>query len=144
MNGPYDRPQGDRQQADPFPDEEVSAPEAVPFDGTVLQYAAALGSVGAGSLGPLLGRAQAHLDAHLDAYRREFECVEEDEARSVFFVPRDHWEAVGDDLGFEERETKAVQRTHEQQLLRIGSETDRRAEFDTALEIRSAVVVGHD
>jgi hypothetical protein len=62
----------------------------------------------------------------------------------VFLVPRDHWGAVGERLGLAARERDAVRRAHEEQLRRVGSETGRRDEFEAALEIRSAVVIGVD
>ena len=57
-------------------------------------------------------------------------------------MPTDHWVSVGETLGLPEREIDAVRRAHAQQLKRIGSKTDRREEFETALEIREAVVIG--
>ncbi|MFB6130229.1 MAG: hypothetical protein ABEJ28_05350 [Salinigranum sp.] len=116
----------------------------VPFDGTVLQIAAAKASVGPGRLPALLAAVQTALEPDLGEYRRRYECVHEDESRIVFLVPADHWSGVGDRIGLTGREADAVRRTHAQQLLRVGSELDRREEFDTALEIREAVVIGTD
>jgi len=56
-------------------------------------------------------------------------------------VPEGHWAEVCSDLGLPEREVDAVRRAHAQQLRRVGSKTDRREEFETALEIREAVVI---
>jgi len=121
---------------------DVSGPEDSPVDGQVFMLAAAKASVGPGRLSELLTGVQRDLDDRLDTYRREFERVVDGEDREVFLVPMDHWETVGDRLGFGRRETEAVARTHAEQLRRIGSEADRREEFETALEIREAVVVG--
>lgn len=115
-----------------------------PIDSDVLIHAGALGSVGTGRLPKLLTRAQAYLADDLDFYRREYECVHEDDERAVFLVPEDHWEQLQDPVPLGPRAADAVRRAHEQQLRRIGTGTDRREEFETALEIRSAVVIGLD
>lgn len=117
-------------------------PADLPLDGTVVQYAAALASIGPAAYPTLLATVQAHLDADRARYEREFECVHRDEARAVFLVPSDHWETVGEALSLSAREAKAVRRAHERQLTRLGGRTDRGAEFESALDIRSAVVVG--
>ncbi|WP_345780663.1 hypothetical protein [Haloplanus pelagicus] len=115
-----------------------------PIDGQVFMLTAAKASVGPGRLSDLLASVQVDLGDGLGTYRREFERVADgdDDGREVFLVPTDHWETVGDRLGFDRRETEAVARAHAEQLRRIGSETDRRDEFETALEIRDAVVIG--
>jgi len=64
------------------------------------------------------------------------------DGREAFLVDGDHWERVGAELGLGERERDAVRRAHAAQLERLGSETDRREEFETALEIREAAVIG--
>ncbi|AZH27133.1 hypothetical protein [Haloplanus aerogenes] len=104
--------------------------------------ASAKASVDPGTLSDLLSRVQAHLADRVDTYRREFERVAESDEREVFLVPTGHWETIGDRLDLTDRERKAVARTHAEQLRRIGSDTDRDEEFETALEIREAVVVG--
>lgn len=119
-------------------------PIVPPIDSQVLVHASAFGSVGTGRLPKLLTRAQAHLADELEAYRRGFECVHEDDDRVAFVVPEDHWEGLQDEVPLGRRAADAVRRAHEQQLRRIGSETGRREEFETALEIRSAVIVGLD
>lgn len=112
------------------------------IEGQVLLLAGAKASVAADRLPGLVADADAHLVAHRDDYRREFERVHEDGTRAVFLAPADHWDAVGEALGFGERETDALRRVHAEQLLRLGRRTDRREEFETALEIRDAVVLG--
>jgi hypothetical protein len=57
-------------------------------------------------------------------------------------VPTDHWADLGDAIGLSRREADAVRRAHEEQLLHCGSNENRRDEFEAALEIREAVVVG--
>nr|WP_251344370.1 hypothetical protein [Haloplanus sp. GDY1] len=104
--------------------------------------ASAKASVGPGRLSDLLETVQADLRGRLDTYRREFERVADGDGREVFLVPTDHWEDVGDRLGLDRRGIDAVARTHAEQLRRIGSDTGRREEFETALEIREAVVIG--
>jgi hypothetical protein len=118
--------------------------DSVPFDGTVLQQAAALGSVGPNRLPELLGRVDVSLRGKREAISRQFERVHSDESRELFLVPDDYWAELGAELGLAEREWQAVRRGHESQLLRVGSQLDRREEFESALEIRSAVVVGRD
>lgn len=128
----------------PGGDSDDPAESGFPFDGTVIQYAAALASVPGNQLPELLSTVQSHLVAEEATYRRRFECVHRDEERTVYLVPDDHWDAVGDALSLSDRERKAVKRTHERQLTRIGSETGRKAEFETGLDIRSAVVIGRN
>jgi hypothetical protein len=117
-------------------------PRDLPLDGTVIQYAAALASVGPRAFPTLLTTVQAHLDGERARYERAFECVHRDDARAVYLVPPDHWSEVGEALSLAEREVKAVRRAHERQLERLGRKTDRNEEFENALDIRSAVVVG--
>lgn len=113
-----------------------------PIDGQALLLAGAKASVPPSRLPALVDRAQAALGPERSAYRRRYELVDEDEERSVFLVPDGHWETVGDRVGFDRRERDAVRRAHAEHLRRLGSRTNRRDEFETALEIREAVVVG--
>lgn len=117
-------------------------PADVPIDGTVILLAGAKASVSLDRLPKLLAAVQADLSTRRDDYDREYECVVDDPDRAVYLVDDGHWSAVGDRLGFNRRETDAVCRTHEEQLLRLGRTLDRREEFETALEIREAVVIG--
>jgi len=68
--------------------------------------------------------------------------VARDPDREAFLVESDHWEAIGNRLGLSDRERDAAARAHESAVEQWGSKTDRRDEFETALEIRSAVVIG--
>jgi hypothetical protein len=112
-----------------------------PMDGQVLLLAAAKASVGPQRLPDLVDLAQAHLADRVAEYRGRYEVAFEEEERVGFFVEAGHWAELGSRLGFEDRECDALRRVHAEQLRRIGSETDRREEFDTALDIREAVVV---
>jgi hypothetical protein len=113
-----------------------------PLDGQVLLLAAAKASVAPEEVPTLVDRAQGHLGPRLEAYRREYECVAEEDDRVVFLVEPGHWAEVGDELGLNEREVDALRRAHEEQLRRTGTVGDRREEFESALDIREAVVVG--
>jgi hypothetical protein len=113
-----------------------------PLDGQVLILAAAKASVPAERLPQLVDQVQADLGPRFETYRRSYEAVHEAPERWVFLVPLDHWDSIGERLGLTLREREAVRRAHEEQLRRVGSETDRREEFESALDIRSAVVVG--
>ncbi|EJN58499.1 hypothetical protein [Halogranum rubrum] len=114
----------------------------IPIEGQILVLTAAKASVPPKALPYLLRRVQADLGPRLDDYYQAFELVDEDSERATFLVSRDHWRTIGDRLGFDRRETDAVERAHTEQLRRVASRLDRRDEFETALEIRSAVVVG--
>ncbi len=114
----------------------------IPIEGNVLILAGAKASVPADTLPALVARVQRYLSPDIETYRRQFECILEDDERAVFLVSEDHWPSVGESVGLSRRETDAVRRAHEEQLLFLGSRTDRRDEFETALEIRDPVVVG--
>ena len=124
----------------PPPEPPDDAP--LPLDGDVLLYTGATASVGPERVEPLLRAVQAHLQARRDDYRRRYEAAFEDDERRVLLVPTDHWTSIGAELELPAQEVDAARRAHAQQLKRIGSKTDRREEFETALEIREAVVIG--
>ncbi len=113
-----------------------------PIDGQVVLLAGAKASVPLERLSELLAETQADLGGRIREYRQRYECVHETPERSVFLVEGDHWEAVGQRLGYERREWDGVRRAHEQQLTRIGRRERRREEFENALEIRDVVVIG--
>jgi hypothetical protein len=113
-----------------------------PIEGPAVLIAAAKASVPGDRLPALLAAVQTSLEGELATYRRRFECVAEDADRAVFLADDGHWGRLGERLGFNDRETDAARRAHTQQLRRLGSRTDRREEFETALEIREAVVLG--
>lgn len=125
-------------------DEDTADGSELPLDGDVLVLAGAKASVSPDSLPELVRRAQRHLAPRLDEFERAYETVDSDDERVVFLVSTGFWSDVGAELGLESREADALRRAHGQQLRRIGSKTDRREEFVTALEIREALVVGRD
>ena len=116
--------------------------ESYPIEGTALVKTAALASVPAARVPELLARVQLDLGPRIDAYRRRYERIAVESDREAFLVEPDHWEAVGERVGLSERERDAVVRAHEAAVERIGSGSGRREEFETALEIRSGVVIG--
>jgi hypothetical protein len=121
----------------------VSEESDVPIEGQVQLLAAAKASIAPHRLPDLLAAVQADLGSRIDDYHRQYEqVVRTDDGARVFFVPADHWSVVGGRLGFGRREIAAVRRAHEAQLRRIGRREDRRDEFERALEIRTAVVIG--
>ncbi len=113
-----------------------------PIEGTALVKTAVLASVPTGRLPELLALVQADLGPRIDEYRRRYERIAASPDRETFLVEPDHWEAVGDRLGLSDRERDAVVRAHETAVERAGSDGGPRAEFETALEIRSGVVIG--
>ncbi|WP_122089035.1 hypothetical protein [Halalkalicoccus subterraneus] len=113
-----------------------------PIDGQVVLLAVAKASVPGSRLPELLERAQDELRSDRETYGRRYELAAETDDSCCFFVPADHWEEVGRNLGLERREYRAIQRAHEEQLLRFGKHEGRREEFETALDVRSAVVIG--
>ncbi|NGM68433.1 hypothetical protein G6M89_05320 [Natronolimnobius sp. AArcel1] len=114
-----------------------------PIDGQVLLLTAAKASVAPNRLPTLVDRAQTALEADLERYRREYECVyANDGSYEAFLVEWGHWDELGEQVGLETRECAAVRRAHEEQLLRAGRRADREEEFETALEIREPVLIG--
>lgn len=114
----------------------------LPFDGPVLLLVAAKASVGPERLPVLLAETQADLASRIGEYRRRYEVACETPVAVYFFVDPGHWAAVADRLGFDDRAADAVRRTHHEQLLYVGRREGREEEFESALEIRDAVVVG--
>jgi len=115
-----------------------------PLDGNALVLAAAKASVSGERLPDLVDRAQGVLASRLPEYGRRYESPYEDESQAVFFVEEGHWQEFGEGLDLEGREWRALRRAHEEHLKRLGGDLDRRREFETALELREAVVVGKD
>ncbi|MFO8114200.1 MAG: hypothetical protein R6U01_02375 [Halorubrum sp.] len=113
-----------------------------PIDGTALMKTAALASVPAERLPALLARVQADLGPRIGDYRRRYERIAVESDRETFLVEPDHWASVGERLGLSDRERDAVARAHEAAVERAGSGQTSREEFETALEIRSGVVIG--
>ncbi|MFC7228099.1 hypothetical protein N0B31_11865 [Salinirubellus salinus] len=113
-----------------------------PLDGEVLLLAGAKASLSPRRLPVLVDAAQAHLRGELARYRREYEAVYEDDRFVVFLVEPDHWDGLAATLGVNDRERDALRRAHAEQLRWVGRDADRLDEFESALEIREAVVVG--
>lgn len=113
-----------------------------PIDGSALLIAGAKASVPVERLPDLLVAAQGHLAPQRDAYERRYELLDETPDAKTFLTEPGHWRDVGAALGWEPREADAAARAHAEQVRRRGRELGRAAEFETALEIREAVVVG--
>ncbi|PSP79546.1 hypothetical protein BRC81_04865 [Halobacteriales archaeon QS_1_68_20] len=113
-----------------------------PIEGEILLLAGAKSSLDPSRVSDLVDVVQAELGDEVGRYRREFERVHRDEDREAFLAVADHWETVGERLGFDDREVDAVRRAHTEQLRRLGRREGRLGEFETALEIRDAVIVG--
>lgn len=115
-----------------------------PIDGNAVVLATAKASVGPGRMRDLLVAAESHVADRREAYRRRYEVVHEGDGTLVFLAPEGHWADVGAELGITDREADALRRAHAEHLRRLGSVHDRREEFEHALGIREAVVVGTD
>lgn len=116
-------------------------PTGDPIDGDVFILASAKASVGA-RLPTLVEQAQADLGPRIEDLRRQYELVHESDEREVFLAEKGFWETVANRLDFDRREIDGIRRAHEEQLRDLGRRTGRLDEFETALEIREAVVVG--
>lgn len=113
-----------------------------PIEGQILLLAAAKSSVTPTQLPDLVDVVQKRLATDRDRYRRQYERLYADDGLEAFAVETGHWAELAGELGLSDRELSAVERAHEEQLLRIGRRTDREDEFETALEIREPVVIG--
>lgn len=117
--------------------------EENPIEGQVLVLTAAKASVGGERVPDLVAEARRKIEPQSDELRRKYECVHEDDVRTIFLAPDGFWQGVGDDLDWSRREREAVARAHAEQLLRVGKRRDREEEFETALELREAAVIGN-
>ncbi len=115
-----------------------------PIESQIILLASAKASVAPHRLPQLIEQVQEDLGLRLDEYRHRYERVHESADSCAFFAEAGHWNQVGERLGFNRRETDAVRRAHEEQLLRTGRRGNRRDEFESALDIREAVVIGRD
>ncbi|MFB6183584.1 MAG: hypothetical protein ABEI96_03430 [Haloarculaceae archaeon] len=114
-----------------------------PIDGNVLMLAAAKASVPPRRLAPLVDRVRAALP-DVERFRRRYEVAYENDETVAFFVDDGFWADVGEDVGLDDREIDAVRRAHHEQLIWTGKRHDRRAEFETALEVRDCVVLANE
>ena len=119
-----------------------TANPTIPIDGPVILYTCAVASIPARAMGPLLREVQAYLHPQQPQYARRWECAMDTPSRAIYLVEPGHWDDIGTAVSLERREQEAVERAHRRQLLAAGRDRDRREEFDTALEIRTAVVIG--
>jgi hypothetical protein len=111
-----------------------------PIEGQVVLLAGAQASVTLQALPALLEDAQRHLVDRHEGYGRRFECVETD-GRTYYLTDANHWDRVGKELGLEDSEADAIRRAHGAQFRRDGRRLDRKAEFETAMEIRDPVAI---
>lgn len=112
------------------------------LNGNAIVLAAAKASVSGDRLPELVDRAQDRLATRRDRYERRYERVHEDDDGAVFLVEEGHWANLGAELDLERREWKALRRVHGEHLKQLGGTLDRRAEFETALDVREVVVIG--
>ncbi len=112
-----------------------------PIEGQVVLLAGAKASVSLTRLSDLLSEAQEHLADEIAEYERRFERIDGCNGSVYFLAEEGHWERLGTELGFTNREAQAVGRTHKAQFERDGRRMDRQAEFETTLEIRDIVAV---
>jgi len=109
-----------------------------PIEGQIVLLAGAKASVPLTRLSELLERTQCHLEPRRGELARQYEHIDADGVE-YYLAEVGYWEDVGGQLGFTDRETDAVRRTHEEQFRRDGRRLDRREEFETALDIREIV-----
>lgn len=112
-----------------------------PIDGEILLLASAKASVGT-RLPTLVEQGQSDLGPQLDDLRQRYEVVHEADGRVAFLVEEGFWQDAGVRLDFTPKEIDAIRRAHAEQLRHLGRREGREEEFETALEIREAVVVG--
>jgi hypothetical protein len=112
-----------------------------PIDGEIILLVSAMASVGT-RLPTLVEQGQSELGPRTDELGRRYEAVHESDGRVAFLVEDGFWTETGKRLDFTPKETDAIRRAHAEQLLHLGRRTGREEEFETAMEIREAVVVG--
>jgi hypothetical protein len=112
-----------------------------PIEGQIVLLVGAQASVTLQRLSELLHTVQEHLEDSQDRYDRQYERIEGSDELVYFLVSPEHWETIGEEVGFASREIDAVRRAHEAQFERDGRRLDRTDEFDSALEIRDVVAM---
>jgi len=112
-----------------------------PIEGQIVLLAGARASVPLDRLPGLLEQAQAYVRERRDEYTRSYERIEGARECDYVCVEDGHWERVGTELGFDDRESDAVRRAHADQFTRDGRRLDREAGFESTLEIREVVAV---
>lgn len=112
-----------------------------PIEGQVILLAGARASVTLTRLSELVTEAQTYLGDRHGEYDRRFERLDGTDGTVYYLADPDHWVRIGEQLGFSDRETDAVERAHAAQFRRDGRRLDRREEFESAMEIRDVVAV---
>lgn len=112
-----------------------------PIEGQVVLLAGAQASVPLERLSELLAAAQAHLVDRRDSFARRYETIEAAGDGRYYLADDGRWSAVGRDLELDDREVKALRRTHASQFRRDGRRLDRVEEFESALDIRDVVAI---
>ncbi len=111
------------------------------IEGQIVLLAGAQASVTLTRLSGLLDRTARYLADRRETYQRQFERLDGPDGTSYYLTDPGHWEQIGPQLGFDDRETDAVRRTHRVQFERDGRRLDRDEEFETTLEIREVVAM---
>jgi len=112
-----------------------------PIEGETVLLAGAKASVPLARLSTLLEDVHEYLRSRRERLSRRFEPIDAN-GRTYVLADAAHWDSVGADLDLRRREVDALRRAHAAQFRRDGRRTDRRAEFETTLEIREPVVIG--
>ena len=115
-----------------------------PIDGTPFMLAAGRASVPPNRLSELLADAQVALAERHETYRRRYERPLETPDFEAFLVSEGHWAELGEEFDWRRRDHEAVARAHREKLLHAGKAANRRREFENALDLREAVVVGEE
>ncbi|MFD1647390.1 hypothetical protein [Haloarchaeobius litoreus] len=118
--------------------------ENYPIRDEAVLFAAATAGLPHRRVPELVGVVQADLGLRVDDYRNRYECVHETSDAFVFLVEGGHWATIGDRLGFDSTDSRAVECAHIEHLRRLAREADRVQEFAAALEVRECVVIGKD
>lgn len=108
-----------------------------------LAAAADAAGLDAADIDRLAARAAAYLGGRSRNLERRYERALTADDGVVLLADTDFWDRVGDALRFEDDETAALRRAHEATLTLAGARAGRDAEFESALEIRTAVVLPH-
>jgi hypothetical protein len=109
------------------------------IEAQVVLLSGAQASVTLPHLSDLLARAERYVEVRRETYERRFERIGGAEDTAYYLADAGHWDRVGGELGFDDREADAVRRSHAAQFRRDGRRLDRTDEFETSLEIRDVV-----
>lgn len=112
-----------------------------PIEGQVVLLAGAQASVTLSQLSAIIQRAQDHVRQRSTGYVDQYECIDGTDGVCYVLAESGHWDDVGDELSFTEREADAVRRAHAEQFRRDGRRLDRLDEFETTLEVRDPVAM---